>query len=162
MRSALCIYTDDPECKINATLYNSGYKVFFEFNEDLFYALKLVSIKKKEFELTANVIFDVCIGYDPGRAKIDDMIIPVVDESTIYFAYGGYDSSTWTTSANPALFCCQSEEFNRMGELYDNMQKMQDDRYNTRNGQFLFHIKSLLLNSECTNYENSSLFIRST
>jgi len=162
---ALCVYTDDANYRLendgNITNLSFEYELFFDYNVNLYKALKNISVKKRIAELECMSEFTTCIGFDPRRANLEDFILPEPKESVVYYAYGGYNNSKYVGSASPSLFSAMTVEFNRVCEFVENYNNIADLRVTTIPEKFLFHIRSLYLESECINYENSSMFIRS-
>lgn len=161
---ALCIYTDniDYNPEKDSSIHGLDYEIFFEFNPQIFHALRMVAFKKRLFELKHSDEFEVCIAYNPMCASLKDINVTHIKENTIYYAYGKFDRTKYRVGANPALFYCGTLEFNRACEFADNIKNIRPFDPLTVDEQFLFHTRSLFLKDECVNYENSSLFIRTT
>ena len=160
---ALCVYSDDTNHKhVDSNIGSVGCEIFSCYDENLLQALKNVSIKKRQFEVKNVCEFDICVAFNPKNADIKDIDISYIRNNTIFYAYGNVSTERYRVGANPSLFYSCSIEFNRACEFVDNLNNIRPFDPLSLDEKFIFHIRSLFLKDECVNYENSSLFIRTT
>ena len=161
---ALCIFTDNLKYNPGEDVSLDGldYELFVEYNSSIFRALRDVSIKKRTYEMNMGDEFDACIAYNPSCANIADLKLCTPEKNKVYYAYGAFNAEQYIGAAEPWLFYSGTVEFNRCCEFAENYFNIQSPYTIKMSEKFLFHIRSLYLESECVNYENSSLFIRPT
>lgn len=164
-RLAICVYGNN---SIQDLLVETKQKfpeytptVFVDTGPDKIKSLWNVSVKKRNYEIQHEFDFDVCIGLysDSYNQYLNCKIPSVIEDNKIYFTQGHYRSQRTGISLN--LILGKSYEFDRAAEFIDDLPFI-DPKLTNEDEQFFYHLKSLILETECLNYANSSLFIRAT
>lgn len=178
-RIAICLYglpTDTVDVNRIKLLCSSIFKfpnriTYFEsFGSNCIYEnLWISAFKKRQHELDSKRVFDVCVAIDASRIdilselEIAKLNISEYREEKLYFVVGEYFSSQSSTAISPAIFFANSLIFDcvcNFGKVFD---KLPDYRKaKTIEEDFYFFLKTLKIKTRCINYENSSLFKRST
>lgn len=170
------LHTEYLKIQVNEILKN--YDVFF-FEEKIDYqseaqlllALRKVSIQKKCFNIDKNIFFEFCIAINSDTQEIlnEVKIVDVIKKSTVYYTRGGWDQKYYSTHASINLFYAESFAFDRACEMYENIKYFRIKEWRgygsidiTLNHKFYYHLKSMMLETECINAENSDLFKRTT
>lgn len=165
---ACCFYgnklPDDTISKICSDLTGENIHVttFMSYSDDKFKSLESVAHIKRKYEIVNKFDFDICIAID---GITDSIIIPEpIDDNTVYYYSGAFINAS--TLICPGLFLAVSEIFDRACEFNINLPNINAHwlplEQQNSSGKFFYHLKSLMIKTKCINYENSSLFIRST
>jgi len=146
----------------------SDYDIEFfkDDNADIIKSLHILSLLKRDYEIQKFKEFDICMAI-----LVDDIemlnninINPILEDRKLYF-YNGKIFNYSIIEIFLNIFYSNSHTFDRVCEF-----SMNKNIYSIKNvysdidlpGLFYCHIKSLMLNTECINRENSNLFIRPT
>lgn len=137
--------------------------MFTSIGEDKLRCFWKSAFKRREYELQHKFEFDVVmgVGSDMFKTFAYTKIPDVVEANKIYYTTGHYIRLTHLAAADLSVFFCKSIEFDRLSELMFSVPLTSSVTTN-ESEQFFYHIKSLIFEAECINYENRSLFIRST
>lgn len=168
--SAVCIFGSE---NINDFLnierrYNilfPGENLFFHVpDNDSMKSLWLTSNKKRKYEIENNTNFDLCVGIGINDIKLlDSLTIPKkIKDSVLYYSTGCFNHIYWNTEVYPRCFYANSITFDRTAEYIFTQIKDINLKVDTLGSRFYFHLKYLKIKAECINYENSSLFKRTT
>ena len=167
---AICIYGLEDENwpveKIQPK--DCTFTIFTDVNKDKYNSLFRVSFKKRDFEITNDFEFYICIAiYARTFISLDELLIPeVILDNKIYSSRGHFLHSNWRTGISMNMFLCKSIEFDRAAEYVHNIKNIPSGQSNNscnftdEEEMFYFHLKSLFFNTECVNVEDSSMFIR--
>ena len=144
------------KCKI---LFSDNIDFFFEPNNCVFTSLWLTANKKRQNELLAKKEYDLCLGIMSSSIDIIDIIkvSPVVN-NVLYYSTGRFNGTKCSTEIIPSGFYADSITFDRASEFVFTKIKKENLRVDNIESRFYFHLKYLKINTECINYENSSLF----
>jgi hypothetical protein len=183
---AICLYglNEDKELvqrirKENDRIFPGHRLTYFETTSDpiLHRNLWLASFKKRQHELNNIVEFDACLAlniedkwvtdflYSPTNPVFDLIINPLtfknMSDEKLYFVKGAY--SKGFTVISPSVFFASSLLFDLACNFSIARPTFPKDRAReTDDEDFYYFLKTLKIRTECTNYENSSLFKRTT
>lgn len=172
----LCLHKSNSEIRDSILSHLNDFKVdVLEDNtDDKFEAYYSMAVAKRNLEVSRHKEFDLCIvmsgtGDIYKNFRVDNL--PVYN--VLYFITGHVgagtgtqdriSSSRITLSIDTDMFYSDSLVFDRACEykFHKINTSIFPEKYNTGN-DFYFHLKSLYINTECINYEDSSLFVRAT
>lgn len=174
---AVCLYSNSTSLAFDSTTLNDlktisreyAITIFRSDHANKFAALLDVSTKKRGYEINNCSNFDVCMAVDVEFSWLigTQSKISPPPPNTIMFAQGGYIQSAYTTVVDPAFFYSDTLSFDRACEYVRNLPNIDPNWFRYRgnvddNVKFYYHLKSIMLNTRCTNVENSCLFVRST
>lgn len=183
---AICIYGSKENRELvqrirseNDRIFSGHQVTYFEITSDpvLHKNLWLASFKKRQHELNNIVEFDVCLAlniddewivdflYSPSNPAINLIIDPPkfknISNEKLYFIKGAY--SKGYTIISPSIFFASSLIFDLACNFGVARPMFPIERgRGTDEEDFYFFLKTLRIKTECTNYENSSLFKRTT
>lgn len=178
MKTALlCIHNSTPAIKnsILSRLGNFTVDVFEDnVTNDKFEAYYRMTVMKRDLEISRHREFDVCVAMS-GTSDIHQhfQITDLPKYNVLYFVAGHagagelpadrVGSSRITLSINTDMFYSDSIVFDRANEykFHRINTSIFREKYDIGNN-FYFHLKSLRIDTECINYEDSNLFIRPT
>lgn len=164
---ALCYFgsidkKDDVLEKAKQKFPEYNIHLFSSIGNNKYLELWRVSLLKRNYELEHNFEFDVCIGLNSEKFRSFNYTrIDEVEPNTVYYISGYHQMLTHLSGANFSIFFSKSIEFDRVAEFFHSRQFI-NTGLNDESQQFLYHIKTLGFEAECINFENSSLFIRTT
>jgi hypothetical protein len=141
----------------------SNYEVtlFASIGEDKAHNLWKASLQKRNYEIENQIEFDVCVGVcSTNFVNFNNTNINELVKNKVYYTSGYYLKAAHRTGAHLNIFYCQSIEFDRVAEFFHSVKSI-DTGLTKESEQFFYHLKTLNFDTECINYENSSLFIRS-
>jgi hypothetical protein len=133
---------------------------------DAYKNLWLVNFKKRQHEINNRFEYSGCIALNVNENWDNDFIPiqykePALDK--LYFAKGGIDLPRGATRISLAAFFASSHIFDMAcsfglarGKFPFGIKARTDEE------EFYHYLKSLKIKTECVNYENSSLFERTT
>jgi hypothetical protein len=165
---ALCIYSkisDEVRTALLSKCKLFDVTVFEDYNEDKFRALYNVSILKRHHEIATKVDFTTCLAIGANRLDlIDSLSIRLIPKYRIcHFIAGEYKPKLMSVSIDTDIFYADSSTFDRICEYHLNLPNINPERIFSGvepGDKFYYHLKSLMLKSECTNFENRDLLIR--
>lgn len=137
--------------------------------------LWLCSFKKRQYELDNGIEFNICIAVDPSvdwvsmwlnsinpLMILDSSKLKSISDDILYFPKGSC-SIRAVTSVPVCMFFASSHIFDLACNFIIALPSLPRDRYTTTiDEDFYFFLKTLKIKTECSNYENSSLFKRAT
>lgn len=177
---AFCIYgltnnrVDLIKDQIRHKFSRSHISFFEEFalNESgTLHSLHRCSLKKRNFEIENHKEFDACIAFDINAIdKLQNLsIVPEIRNHKVYSVTGSFNEPYYTTGIGIEIFYADSMTFDRACEFVLNIPNFKLHAIRGYNKiplstaiLFYFHLQTLKLNTECINYEDSSLYQRTT
>lgn len=177
-RIAICLYglptsTVDYTNKLCSSIFKiSDHITYFESFEsnNLYENLWICAFKKRQHELNSKRVFDVCLAVDTTNSidilsnpEIATINITDYREEKLYFIAGEYFYDRGSTAISPAVFFSNSLIFDlacNFGKVLDQLPTFRKSK--TIEEDFYYFLKTLKIKTKCVNYENSSLFKRST
>lgn len=137
----------------------------------VFLSLQRVAFKKRSFEIQTKEEFDLCIALNiNNHEEIKHFkMVRNPKSDTVYYTRGGYNETYVVTFTNPDLFYADSFTFDRACEYYLNLPNIEMHRLRGYGNMifghpeiFYYHLKTLILTTECVNNEDRNLFERTT
>lgn len=132
--------------------------------------LWISAFKKRQHELDSKQVFDVCLAIDTtssidilSKPEIAELNISEYREEKLYFITGEYFSNRGSTAISPSVFFSNSLIFDlacNFGKVFDKLPTFR--KTETIEEDFYYFLKTLKIKTRCVNYENSSLFKRTT
>ena len=184
-RMAICLYGRSAEqvelIKQNCSSVFREHDInyFYNFNSSDSYQNLFTSVfEKRTFEITNSFEFDICMAlnvntdseiyqYIKSEVLMKLLINPTkvknIDYEILYYPLGGINFTKAMTIVNTDSFFASSLTF----DLASNFSVGYKDLPNGRKSiepkyDFYYFLKSLKIKTKCINYENSSLFKRTT
>jgi hypothetical protein len=148
-------------------LFGKTYELlYFENFEDtdLYKNLWFANFKKRQYEIENNSEFDVCLALGTNQMVLSHILrIPETLREKLYFAKGEYFSRVASTAISPSIFFSNSLIFDvvcNFGLVYKSLPPGRKSKLLEED--FYYFLKTLKIETECINYENRSLFKRTT
>lgn len=138
--------------------------IFINTNDNVFKSMWLVTHQKRKFEIDTKKDFDVCLLLCTDNIELLDHIsIPILSDNKLYYTSGYIKLDKMSVGIKPSGLVSDSWTIDRISEFY--VSKTIDVKYlknDTIEERFFYFVKSLKITTECINYENSSMFKRTT
>ena len=176
-RLAICLYglqtdTVDHIKLLCSSIFKFEHITYFEgFDSSCMYEnLWISAFKKRQHELDSKRVFDVCLAIDAtssidilSKPKIAELNISKYREEKLYFIAGEYFYDRGSTAISPSIFFSNSLIFDlacNFGKVFYKLPTFRKAK--TIEEDFYYFLKTLKIKTRCVNYENSSLFKRTT
>lgn len=167
---AVCFYGTNTEStklvdSVKFKFSNFKVTIFSATHQERSAALLISCNKKRSHELSIFKEFDICLAVDTLVGELIDFteIKNELKNNIVYYTKGYFRSDRRSTGVSPSIFYAKSLTFDRAAEFKTNLQYIETGwlREITPESVFFYHLNTMNIKTECINYENSSLFIRS-
>jgi hypothetical protein len=169
MKLAVCLFGESVECGYEEYIKNvigmDNLYIFHVPNNDLLKSLWLTADKKRQYEICSNLDFDICLGLRTNELNILEYInvdkVKVSCGQNVFYYPKGYFYNN-CTSIHLNGFYSSSFIFDRVSEFLFADIDASFLNVKTLGSIFYYYLKYINIKLECVNYENSSLFKRTT
>lgn len=140
--------------------------IFSDYTTDPADALLNVAYKKRCDEITKRHDYNICMAIDTALSLdvIHSTTIKNIENNFLYFTKGFFKHPTQSTGVSKEIFYATSITFDRACEFKIDLGYIDTAwlRGQDQEELFYYHLKSLNIQTECIDCENSNMFIRST